>query len=153
MSQDKDPFADLRALLVQPRSEPIGDKQVVIAVIGLEKIVVIADLLKSVKDLLVFNEEGFDFDLVRLLAERRDIAIDMLVQMTDEPAEWLAKLRTDQAMFLLAACIRTNADFFIQRLAPLAMQAISSLAMSVSGLPGPSPPTSEPLGSSPSSPS
>jgi hypothetical protein len=129
---EQDQFADLRKLLVKPIEETIGGRKLVIRVFDFERLPAVTDLVAKAKQFIVITQEGVvDFDFIGVFQQQHSLAMQLLHELSNGiETEWLGKLPSDEALFLFAIYVRVNADFFVQRLAPLLMTVWSSLALS-----------------------
>lgn len=142
MAEQNDTLKDLRALIGERLSETVEGKTIVFMPFEFERLPRMIELIEQAKDVIVIAGDALDIDTVKLLSTQYETALALMVEMSGQDEAWLRKLPADSALFVLAAYIRVNADFFIRRLAPIAMQAISSLGQFAS--PSASPSTSAP---------
>lgn len=128
-----DPYADLRGLLVPRSEETLGGRTLTVRPFDFGLLPAVADQVKAAKSFITTSADGaVDFDFVSLFAQQHGTAMELLQLLSGQEKEWLGKLPADEALFLFAVYVRVNADFFIQRLAPLLMLAWTSLASSAS---------------------
>lgn len=152
MSDRKDPFADLRALLVEPVVETVAGRELIVQPFAFERVAHVVELVDRVRGMIKLDVLALDFDLLGLLTQQYDTAVDLIATLANVPEDWARALAIDQAMFVLGIFVRVNADFFLQRLAPLVMLTLSSLERSASPSPQtPSAPTGTPAQAGPPS--
>lgn len=79
--------------------------------------------------------KGFDgAALGKLIAENAEAVINLCVLATKQKPEFFDDLPGDEGVVLCQAIIEVNADFFVHRLSPKLLEALSGIAASVGAL-------------------
>jgi len=78
-------------------------------------------LLQAVRPFV--GQLSADPDWLMLLAEYGESLLRAIAIASRRPTEWVAALAMDDAVRLATAVFEVNADFFVQRLAPVVQQA------------------------------
>lgn len=73
-------------------------------------------------------------DIMALIADNSDAVVELCALAVDQQKAYFDDLPPDEAIELVQAIIEVNADFFIKRLQPKLLGALSGLTASVGGL-------------------
>ena len=125
-----DALKDLRMLLVVPETITVAGTDVTLRPFEFRHLERVLTLVESAKSVMKIGADALSLDLLRLLTDQYEVAVELMTILGRQPREFVEGLAIDEALFLLGACIRVNADFFIQKLSPLVMLAITSQAPS-----------------------
>lgn len=101
---------------------------------GFGKFPKVLKLLKDMKDVASTDATLASVDVPTLVMENADVVVEFAILATGEKKEFFDDLPLDEAVELLQAIIEVNADFFVKRLQPKLLTALSKLSESVGGL-------------------
>lgn len=127
---------DLHALLGEGCQVEIAGTTVAVHAVRFGQIARVLQLLGPVLDDLKFMaldpEPPPLVAYVHLLAERSEVMVPLLAELTGLHSEIIERLPPDVAWQLIEAVLEVNADFFAQRLMPMLGPSIQRLTASLS---------------------
>lgn len=137
-----DNIQEITQLFPQGKEVTLKGKKVVVKPFGFGKFPKVLRLLKDLKveeesvpkDIKDIPAAVRTMDVAALVVENSEKVVDLCVLAIDQPTAYFNDLPGDEGIELCQAIIEVNADFFVARLQPKLLVALSGLSKSVGGL-------------------
>jgi hypothetical protein len=131
MTQDN---KEITQLFPQGKEVTLKGTPFTIKPIGFGKLPAVLKLLKEAKDVQVENDQLKMGALGSFMMANGELVVDLCALATNQKKEFFDDVPLDEALDLLQAVFEVNADFFIKRLQPKLLTALSKLSESAGGL-------------------
>jgi hypothetical protein len=126
---------EVEQLFPQGKEVTLKGKAYQIKPFGFGQFPKVLKLFKDVKDVKIGGEGGVQFgDMTTFMLENADIVVEFAMLATKEKREFFDDVALDESVDLVQAIVEVNADFFVTRLQPKLLTAMSKLTESVGGL-------------------
>lgn len=131
---------EIKQLFPQGKEVSLKSKPVMVKPFGFGKFPKVLKLLKDIKtendlpaDIQDLNKVRV-MDVASLIANNAEVVVELCALAINEKLPFFDDLPSDEGIELCQAVIEVNADFFITRLQPQLLKALSGLSTSVGGL-------------------
>jgi hypothetical protein len=135
---------EIELLFPQGKTITLKGKEHIIKPFGFGKFPKLLRLLKGIKvdyapksleeTIEVAKEIAKTSVIMDIITDNSDRVVEVCELATNQKKEFFDDLPPDEAVMLLHAIIEVNTDFFIKRLQPQVLSALSSLSGSVGGM-------------------
>lgn len=133
---------EITLLFPQGKSIVIKGETIALKPFGFGKFPKVLKVIKSLKTegrpALRSAEEAAaaigSLDIVSLIADNSDAVVELCALALNKPVTYFDDVPPDEAVDLVQAIIEVNADFFVKRLQPKLLTALSGLSASVGGM-------------------
>lgn len=131
-----DATKEIEQLFPQGKPVTLKGKEYIVKPFGFGKFPKVLKLMNSVNTgSAVANVADLPkMDLGAFIVDNSDVVVDLCVLAISEKKEWFDDLPGDEGIKLCQAIVEVNADFFMTRLQPQLLEALSGLTSSVGAL-------------------
>ncbi len=117
------PSEELAAMFPQPIVTTIRGKEISVLPLTISQLGHVARALKP-----VIEESGVSLDMAGLIANHTESVTVAVAKASGQSETWVGSLYADEFLILATAVWDANADFFVQRVAPLAAKLLEKRA-------------------------
>lgn len=121
-------------LFPQGKQVVVKGEEFTIKPFGFGKFPKVLELFKRLKDTPVAAGTGGTVkEIIDIIADNGEVVVEFAMLATGKKRDFFDDVTLDQAVELVQAIIEVNADFFVKRLQPKLLEAMSKLTASLGG--------------------